>query len=69
MRGPKHARQYADGGEILSTGPWIAPHEVMRFSHPIPIGGFPSGTYDYVIEFQSLDQRVLDSTTVRFTIP
>ncbi|MFN0050578.1 MAG: hypothetical protein ACKV0T_00205 [Planctomycetales bacterium] len=68
-RGPKHARQYADGGTAITTDPWIAPGQVLRFAHLIPIGGFPSGLYSETIEFESLEGRVLQSVTVKFFIP
>src|SRR5262249_23249135 len=62
----RQGRQYAIGSErfTLDAG------QTMPFSQLIPIGGYPSGTYQIQIELRTPDgRRAVTSLTVNLTVP
>jgi hypothetical protein len=62
----RQGRQYAVGSELSTIGAG----QSMQFLQPIPIGGYPSGTYQTQIEIRTPDnRRAVTSLTVNMTVP
>jgi hypothetical protein len=62
----RQGKQYAVGSERSTIGAG----QSMKFSQAIPIGGYPSGTYQIQIELRTPDgRRAVTSLTVNMTVP